>query len=55
MQLNLYNVRQVVGAGLPIKIPVLSSLTEIKCFGAFLFKIEQVNCMLDPNYHFYSL
>ncbi len=49
MQLRMYNVRLVVGSGLPIKIPVLSSLTGIKCLGAVSFKTEQVNCMLDPN------
>lgn len=55
MQLSLYNVRLVVGSRLPIKIPVLSSMSGIKCFRAVSFKTEQVNCMVDPNYHFYSL
>lgn len=53
MQLSLYNVRWlVVGYGLPIKIPALSSLSGIKCLVAVSFKTEQVNCTLDPNYHF---
>lgn len=55
MQLNLYNVRLVAGSGLPIKIPVLSSLSGIKGLGAVSFKTEEVNCMLVPNYHLYTL
>lgn len=55
MQLSPYNVRLFFGSGLTIKIPVLSSLSGIQCFWTVLFKTEQVNCMLDPNYHFYSL
>lgn len=55
VQLSLYGVRLVVGSGIPIKIPALSSLSGIKCLVAVSFKTEQVNCMLDPNYHFHSL
>lgn len=55
MQLRMYNVRLVVGSGPLIKIPVLSSLSGVKCLGAVWFKTEQVNCMFDSNYHLYSL
>lgn len=50
MQLSLYNVRLDFGSGFPIKIPVLSSLSAIKCVVAVSFKTEPFNCMLDPNY-----
>ena len=55
MQLSLYSVTPIVGSGFPIKIHALSSLSGIKCLVAVSFKTEQVNCTLDPNYHFDSL
>lgn len=48
---RLYNVVQVIGV--PIKIPVLSGVSGIKCLGAVVFKTEEVNCLLDPNYQIY--
>lgn len=46
---RVYNVVQLVGPTVPIKIPVLSGLSGIKCLRAVLCETEQVNCMLDPN------